>query len=196
VWGGDLKALAPVKRAIDAGKGDSVTVLPYTDPGLASTGILGTQPPRQGLAVLFERTLALGDKASEGNEARGFYMQLQDGAQLLDEIALDKQTRLALVALDGSAIGGLPRALIEAAPADEQSAEVRVDGGVYQVQTLPMSGLAGQGTIAHVVMARPLDGVLSLFPGARLVFAIATFGALLLAATTYATARKLTIVPH
>ncbi len=192
VWGGDLKALAPVKRAIDAGKGDSVTVLSYADPGLSSTGILGAKPPARGLAVLFERTLALGDKASEGSEARGFYLQLQDATQLLDEIALDKQTKLALVALDGTAIGDLPAALVTGAPADDESVELRVDGQLYQVQSLPMNGLAGQGTIAHVVMARPLDGVLSLFPGARLVFALATIASLLLAATTYANARKLT----
>jgi len=191
-WGGDLKALAPVKRAIDAGKGDSVTVLPYADPGLATTGLLGAHPPTHGLAVLFERTLALGDKASEGSEARGFYLQLQDGRQLLDEISLDKQTLLGLVALDGTAIGELPSALIKAAPADEESAEIRVDGRVYQVQSLPMTGLAGQGTIAHVVMARPLDGVLSLFPGARLVFALTAFGCVLLAATTYLSARRIT----
>jgi hypothetical protein len=142
--------------------------------------------------VLFERTLALGDKASEGSEARGFYLQLQDGKQLLDEISLDKQTLLSLVALDGTSIGALPAALLAAAPADDESAEVRVDGRTYQVQSLPMTGLAEQGTIAHVVMARPLDGVLSLFPGARLVFALTAFAALLLAATTYANARKLT----
>ena len=190
-WGGDLKLLAPVKRAIDAGKGDSVTVVPYADPGLAATGVLGASPPRQGLAVLFERTLALGDKASEGSEARGFYLQILDGSQLLDQIALDKQTSLALVALDGTAIGELPPALIAGAPADEQSTEVRASGRTYQVQSLPMMGLAGQGTIAHVVMARPLDGVLSLFPGARLVFALTAIGALLLSATTYLNARHL-----
>jgi serine/threonine protein kinase len=191
-WGGDLKTLAPVKRAIDAGKGDSVTVLPYADPGLATTGILGPRPPSQGLVVLFERTLALGDKATEGSEARGFYLQLQDAKQLLDEIALDKQTLLALVAHDGTAIGEVPLALIKAAPADDTIEEVRVDGVSYHVQSLPMTGLADQGTIAHVVMARPLDGVLSLFPFARLVFALAALAALLLAATTYANARKLT----
>ncbi|HEY5946533.1 MAG TPA: hypothetical protein VIV40_13620, partial [Kofleriaceae bacterium] len=154
---------------------------------------LGARPPSQGLAVLFERTLALGDKASEGNEARGFYLQLQDGKQLLDEISLDKQTLLALVALDGTAIGELPPALIKAALADDQATEVRIDGRTYQVQSLPVAGMTGQGTIAHVVMARPLDGVLSLFPGARLVFALTCIAALLLAATTYATARKLSV---
>ena len=143
--------------------------------------------------MLFERTLALGDKASEGSEARGFYLQLQDGKQLLDEIALDKQTLLALVALDGAAIGELPSALIEAAPADDESAEVRVDGRTYQVQSLPVTGLAGQGTIAHVVMARPLDGVLSLFPGARLVFALAALCAVVIAVGTYVRARRIAV---
>ncbi len=190
-WGGDLKLLAPIKRAIDAGKGDSVTVLSYAEPGLASTGVLGPDPPKHGLAVIYERTLALGDKASEGSEARGFYLQVQDGKQLLDEISLDKQTQLALVALDGTAIGELPSALVAAAPADDESAEVRVDGRTYQVQSLPMTGLAGQGTIAHVVMARPLDGVLALFPGARIVFAITALCALVLAAATSVRARQI-----
>ena len=191
-WGGDLKLLAPVKRAIDAGKGDSVTVLPYSDPGLATTGFLGPKPPQQGLAVLFERTLALGDKASEGSEARGFYLQLADGKQLLDDIALDKQTLLALVAPDGTAIGEVPPALIKAAPPGAM-AELRAGDRTYQVQSLPVAGLTGQGTIAHVVMARPLDGVLSLFPGARLVFAITTIIALALALTTFVRARQITL---
>jgi serine/threonine protein kinase len=191
-WGGDLKLLAPIKSAIDAGKGDSVSVLPYAAPGIATTGVLGPQPPGQGLAVLYERVLALGDKASEGSEARGFYLQLQDGKQLLDDISLDKQTLLALVALDGSFIGELPPALVKAAPADDQSDEVRVDGRTYQVQSLPMAGLAGQGTIAHVVMARPLDGVLTLFPGARIVFALCALTALLVGAATYTRARQIT----
>jgi hypothetical protein len=190
-WGGDLKLLAPVKRAIDAGKGDSVTVLSYADPGLSSTGILGPPPLKSGLAVLFERTLALGDKASEGSEARGFYLQLQDGRHLLDEIALDKQTRLALVSLDGAAIGDLPRTLIDAARDNEESSEVRVGGETYQVQSLPVTGLAGQGTIAHVVMARRLDSVLALFPGARTVFTVAALCALVLALATYVRARRI-----
>jgi serine/threonine protein kinase len=191
-WGGDVKLLAPVKQAIDAGKGDSVTVLPYADPGLRATGVLGTQPPAQGLAVLFVRTLALGDKASGQSEARSFYLQLLDGRQLLDEIRLDKQSLISLVALDGTAIGELPPALIRAAPADGESAELGAGDRVYQVQSLPMTGLAGQGTIAHVVMGRPLDGVLSLFPNARLVFALTTLVALGIAAGTYARSRQIT----
>jgi len=42
------------------------------------------------------------------------------------------------------------------------------------------------------VMARPLDGVLSLFPGARIVFALTAFGALVLATAAYLRARSIT----
>src|SRR5262245_39169214 len=90
MWGGDLTILAPVKRALDAGKGDSVTMLSYADPGLAA---LGSKRSNQGLAVLFERTVALGDKAAEQSEARALYLMLQDGKQLLDDLRLDDETR-------------------------------------------------------------------------------------------------------
>ena len=193
VWGADLKVLAPVKRALDAGKGDSVTVLPYADPGLASTGVLGSAG-RNGLAVLFERTVALGDKASEGSEARALYLQLQDGKQLLDDVRLDDQTLLALVAPDGTSIADdkMPAGLVAEATRHGDVAEVTVAGETYQVQSRPVRGLEGQGTIAHVVMARPLDGVLSLFPGARLVFAFTAVGALALALWTFWRARRFT----
>jgi Mn2+/Fe2+ NRAMP family transporter len=121
--------------------------------GIVGTGLLAV-PVLAGSAAYAVSEL-FGWKAglSRGfHEARGFYLQLQDATQLLDEIALDKQTKLALVALDGTAIGDVPPALVKAAPADEESAEIRVDGQLYQVQSLPMNGLAGQGTIAHVVM--------------------------------------------
>ena len=191
-WGADLKSLAPVKRAIDAGKGDSVTVLPYTDPGLATTGLLGKEP-KQGLAVLFERTVALGDKASEQSEARALYLQVQDGKQLLDDVRLDKQTSLALVALDGTAIAddGMPRDLVRRA--NSTINEVRVDGHSYLVQSRAVAGLERKGTIAHVVMARRLDGVLSLFPGARIVFALTMLLALGVAVGTFVRARQITV---
>ncbi|NVB85332.1 MAG: serine/threonine protein kinase [Kofleriaceae bacterium] len=193
VWGGDLKVLAPVKRALDAGKGDSVTVLPYADPGLASTGVLGSAR-KTGLAVLFERTVALGDKASEGSEARALYLQLQDGKQLLDDVRLDDETLLALVAPDGTSIAddAMPAGLVAAARRQGDIAEVAAGGQTYQVQSRSVRGLEGQGTIAHVVMARPMDGVLSLFPGARRAFTVAAFASLALALWTFWRARKIT----
>ena len=45
---------------------------------------------------------------------------------------------------------------------------------------------------ARVVMARRIDTVLSLFPGARLVFALALVGCVLLAIATAIRARQVT----
>jgi serine/threonine protein kinase len=196
-WGGDLTLLPFVKRSLDAGKGDSVTVVPYLDPALAATHVLGAAPGRPGLAVVFTRTLALGDKATEGSEARAIYLQVQDGQHLLDNVRLDRDAMLALVAPSGQAAGdpGLSPWLVQAAlasPATGGVSEIEDDGRTYQVQVRPIQGLDGQGTIAHVVMARPLAGVLSLFPGARVVFAVAALAALLLSIATFWRARGVT----
>jgi len=175
-WGVDAKSLPFVKRALDAGKGDSVTVLPYADPALRATGLLGKSPPSDGLAVIFVRTLALGDKTTEGSEARALYLQVQDGKQLLETVRLDPEIKLALVTPEGARTGdpGI----------DETDDKV-------QRQTRPVRGLEGQGTIATVVMARPQGGVLSLFPGARIVFALTMIGALALAIAAFLRAREI-----
>ncbi|HSN28031.1 MAG TPA: hypothetical protein VLT45_17205, partial [Kofleriaceae bacterium] len=94
---------------------------------------------------------------------------------------LDKDAQLALVAPDGTMIGAVPPALVDAAPATHEIAEVRYQGDDYQVQMRDVPGLEGQPPIGRVVMARRIKGVLSLFPGARVVFAAAMLGALLLA---------------
>ncbi|HTL34587.1 MAG TPA: protein kinase [Kofleriaceae bacterium] len=188
-WGGDLKVFESVKRALDAGKYDSMTLLPYADPRVTATGILGKSAPTQGMGLLMEKTLALGE--TEGTEARALYLQLQDGKSLLEEIQLDNETGLALVALDGTTSisnAQMPHELVEQSA---DSDEVRVGGKSYQVQTFPILGLDKQ-PIGRVVMARPNDAVLSLFPGARLVFALTMFGALLLAGFTWYRAREIT----
>jgi serine/threonine protein kinase len=177
--GADLTGFDVVKSAINTGKGDSVTVLSSADPRLAP--ILGKQSA--GVTVLFERTLALGDKSQGGSEARVLYLQLQDGKHLLDEIQLDEHTKLALVAPDGTWITNneMPASLVAAGrPADG-----------YEVQSFPVRGL-DDGEIARVVMARPVSAVLSLFPGARLVFALTMIVAIMLAGYTAWRARMMT----
>jgi serine/threonine protein kinase len=191
-WGSDLRELSFVKPALDAGKGDSVTVLPYSDPGLLASRMLGAGGARDGLAVVFVRTLALGDKTTEGSEARALYVQVQDGKQLIDNVRLDDETELALVAPTGQATGTLSRSLVRTALASTAVTEFDDGDHTYQVQARDVRGLEGQGTIAHVVMARPLDGVLSLFPGARIVFALTAIGALVLAIAAVLRARGIT----
>jgi len=188
--GGDLTALAPAKRMLDEGTGEGVAVLPYADPALAKTRLLGTSQ-REGLALLFVRSLALG--ASEGREARALYVQLQDGRRLLDDVRLDSETKLALVAPSGESIRdpGLPESAVRAALATTSVTEIRDGDTMYQVQARDIRGLDKQHTVARVVMARPLHGVLSLFPGARIVFALTALLALALAAVSAVRVRQI-----
>ncbi len=191
VWNTDMRALPPIKAALDAGKGDSVTVVAYADPSVGATQLFGNAPPK-GLALMFARTLALGDTAN--SEARAIYLQLEDGKQLLDDLRLDDKTLLALIAPDGTTIGdeGMSHELVAAAPASGEIVELDDRGHAYQVQARGVPGLDGQSAIGQVVMARKLDGVLTLFPGARLVFMLAALGALAVAAATLVRARQIT----
>jgi predicted Ser/Thr protein kinase len=217
-WGSDARGLPPIQRALDAGTGDSITVLPYGDAAFVASGVLGGTR-RDGLAVIFARTLALGDKQRGQSEARAIYLQVQDGRQLLEDVRLDDDTKLALVAPGGTLVGhpDITPALARAALAAGEVTEVDTDEHTYLVQARAVRGLAGQGTntasaevaalnarsgaagprsapelIAHVVMARPKDGVLSLFPGARVAFVLTALAALGVALATLLRARAIT----
>jgi predicted Ser/Thr protein kinase len=127
-WGTDARGLPPIQRALDAGTGDSITVLPYGDAAFVASGMLG-RTTRDGLAVIFARTLALGDKERGQSVARAIYVQVQDGRQLLEDVRLDDDTRLALVALDGSLVGhpDITPALVRAALAAGDVTEIDTD---------------------------------------------------------------------
>jgi serine/threonine protein kinase len=191
VWNTDTSALPAIRRALDTGA-NSLTVLAYRDPVFAATRMFGSAPP-DGLAVLFARTLALGDKASGQSESRAIYLQILDGKQLLDNLRLDPETMLALVAPDGKTIGdeGMSSTLTFAAPQSGEVAEVMDRGLMYEVQAHRVPGLEGQAFIAQVVMARKL-AILTLFPDARLVFALAALAALAVSLATALRARSIT----
>src|SRR5262249_5683410 len=115
---------------------------------------------------------------------------------LLEQLELDKKnkrTLLAVVAPDGTMIAdpGLTREMADAARHDGATTTVTANGQEFMVQSVAMNGVEGQGEIARVIMARKLDGVLQLFPGARLVFALATIGMLLIAVATALRARAI-----
>jgi hypothetical protein len=123
-------------------------------------------------------------------------MVMYDGDQILRDISLDPRqgsddtTELALVA-DHTRVGKLAPELVAAAPASGEITEVRFHGSSYEVQARPMRTTTGE-EYARVVMARRIDTVLSLFPGARLVFALALVGCALLAIATAIRARQVT----
>ena len=189
-WGQDLSAIPAIKRVFD-GAGDSITVESYADPVLVRTGILG-KGHTSGLAIMFARTLELGDKTKGVSEARAIYLQFENGNQLLDDVRLDRDTLLALVSVDGTTTGdaGALR-LVEAAPSDGAIVDVSDGGHRYRVQSRPVFGLDSRNTIARLVMARRADGVLQLFPGARIVFALMTLLTMLLFGYAARRARKI-----
>jgi predicted Ser/Thr protein kinase len=170
VWKTDLLQLPFIRHAIDAGSVNSMTLMSLRDPQLVATGVLGPTP-RAGLAVLFTRTLTI------GGVPRSLCIQILGATDLLDDIRLDDTTRLSLVALDGTTDGDVP-----------------TDRTGYQVQTVVLSDplVANGAPIGTLVMARAATSPLALFPGARLVFALALLAALTLAATTRVRARHIT----
>ncbi len=174
-WGTDLIQLPWIKRAFDAGAGNSMTLQRYDDPRLVATEVLGASSPA-GLAVLFTRTLSVGETA------RSQFLQIVAARQLLEDIRLDDETDLSLVSLDGTVDGTVSSEIGTSAPE-----------GV-QVRTIPLSNPLVQGgePIGRLVMARPIDSVLSLFPHARTVFALAMLAAILAALFTSQRARAIT----
>ncbi len=178
----DLSILPWVKQALDAGSGNSTILVRYDDPQLVATKVLGPRPPT-GLAMVFARTRSLGEAAKTQ------FFQIVEARGLLDQIRLD-DTLLSIVAPDGTPVGDVPDRVVAIAPADGQ-AELTVDGVAYEVQARPLMGFGPQ-PIGRLVMAQRMDGVLSLFPNARLVFALGMVGALGLALATMLRALRIT----
>ncbi|HEX4422084.1 MAG TPA: serine/threonine-protein kinase [Kofleriaceae bacterium] len=173
----DLMQLPWVVSALTQ-KDRSITLVRTDEPALARAGLLGPTPP-PGLDFIYTRTLVLGNDRTK--EVGGAFIEAVDAARLFGEIRLDQRTRLSIVADDGTAIGDVPVALVRLAAARDGIASAAVDGGMFQVLAQPIRGFDNQ-VVGKVVMARQLDSVLvSLFPGARLVFELALVGAILVA---------------
>lgn len=181
-WRNDLTQLPWIKRALDTGDGNFMTLTRYDDPALGATGLLGPLPPT-GLAVLFTRTLSLGESA------KSQFLQVVSAAQLLDDIRLDDETQLSLVALDGTSEGSVPISII--ARATDGTSELTSNGASYAVQALSLANpqVPNGEPIGRLVMARPTGSVLALFPGARIVFALALILAIGVALATAVRAR-------
>ena len=182
-WKAQLDKMPAIKRALDAGRGDFLTAIGYDEPAFAAAHLFGAAPPA-GLVVMFARAL------EHGGEPGGVFLQFVAGRDVLDGIQLD-DTELGLVAPGGRSVGAVPAALARAAPPSGEVAEARYGGKLYQVQARPLLDSEGQ-PFARVVMARPVPGVLSLFPHARIVFVLAALGALMLAGWAALRARQIT----
>ncbi|HEX3764193.1 MAG TPA: hypothetical protein VHW23_36115, partial [Kofleriaceae bacterium] len=176
----DLTRLPWVKTALTQ-KDRTISLVRTDDAALVASGLLGASPP-PGLGFLYTRTLMLGNDRTK--EVASAFIEEVDAARLFGEIKLDEQTRLSIVAPGGTAIGNVPPALVRVAAVTAGTAEAAAGGATYQVLAQPIRGFDNQ-IVGDVVMARKLDSVLlSLFPGARGVFALAMLGALAVALTS------------
>jgi len=184
----DLTQLPWVKMALTQ-KDRTITLVRTDDKLLVESGLLGPNPPPV-LGFIYTRTLVLGNDKTK--EVASAFIEAVDAAKLFREITLDDQTRLSIVAPDGTAIGAVPAALVKVAAGTTGTTDVVVDGAMYQVLAQPIRGFDNQ-VVGNVVMARKLDSVLlSLFPGARLVFTLAMLGAIALAGVSALRTRQIT----
>ncbi|HET7500333.1 MAG TPA: serine/threonine-protein kinase [Kofleriaceae bacterium] len=184
----DLAQLPWVKTALTQ-KDRSITLVHTDDQVLVATGLLGPAP-HPGLGLIYTRTLVLGNDKTK--EVASAFIEEVDAAKLFGEIRLDVKTRLSIVAPDGTAIGDVPIALVRAAQPSSRIVEAALAGATYQVLAQPIRGFDNQ-VVGHVVMARRLDSVLlSLFPGARLMFALAMIVAIAVATLGAVRTRQIT----
>jgi serine/threonine protein kinase len=191
VWNTDTRTIPAVKRALDTGTGTNISVQSYADAMFAKGQIFGNAPPH-GLVVMHLRTLALGNNSTHSNETRAILIQFDDITEVLERLHLDDKTLLAVVAPNNTFVGdaGLTEDLIRAAPRDG-IAQVQSNGHDYQVLQLAITDHE-KHEIGEVVMARRVDGMLMLFPHARLVFVLAMLAALGVAIGTTFRARRIT----
>ncbi|MBS1122131.1 MAG: protein kinase [Deltaproteobacteria bacterium] len=187
-WHTDLKQLPWIKSALDSGREKTIVLQRTDDDKLVKTGILGTQPPS--LGFFFARTLFLGSGSTKENS--GTLVQSLDASLLIDDIRLDEDMLLSIVAPDGVHTDEKLDDLVKSALDDGSIKEAEHEGSLYQVKSQKLTGFDGS-TVGRVVMANKLGGVLSeLFPGARTVFALAALGALGIAVIAMLRTRQLT----
>jgi len=183
----DLSQLPWVKTAMTQ-KDRTITLVRTDDPALRATGLLGPYTP-PGLGFVYTRSLVLGNDQNKAFASA--FIEEVDAVKLLGEIKLDDKIRLSIVAPDGTAIGEVPGALIRTAQATGTT-EAEAGGVMYQVLAQPISAFDNQ-IVGTVVMARRLDSVLlSLFPGARGVFALAMIAAIAVAVASGLRMRQIT----
>jgi serine/threonine protein kinase len=169
----DLTQLPWIAQAIETGRGNAMRILRNDDPQLVATKLLG-EAPSSGMSVLFART---------GTGGTSLFIQLIDIDDVLAYMKMG--TLLSIVTPEGEARGDVPPALLAEMPENMTTAkEVTLGRQTYQVLAKDITGPDGT-RVGRVVMASRIDGVLSLFPHARTVFAVAMLAAFFVAVAMF-----------
>ena len=173
----DLTQLPSVRQAMQTDKANIMRLVRNDDPTLVATKLLGNAA-HDGMSIMFTRT---------GTGGTSLFLQLVDADSVLAYMKMG--TLLSILGPDGDTRGDVPTELLARLPATDAITEVTIDTKTYQLRAVDMVGPDGM-TVGRVVMASRVDGVLSLFPGARTVFAFAMIGAALVAIGMFAAARS------
>ncbi len=169
----DLTQLPWIAQAIETGRGNAMRILRNDDAQLTATKLLG-EAPSSGMSVLFART---------GTGGTSLFIQLIDVDDVLAYMKMG--TLLSIVTPEGEARGDVPLALLAELPPNATTAkEITLGRQTYQVLAKDLTGPDGT-RVGRVVMASRIDGVLSLFPHARTVFAVAMLAAFLVAVVMF-----------
>jgi serine/threonine protein kinase len=169
----DLTQLPWIAQAIETGRGNNMRILRNDDALLTASKMLG-DVPQPGMSVLFART---------GTGGTSLFVQLIDVDDILAYIKMS--TLLSIVTPEGDARGDVPLELLAGMRDDiKTTQEVALGTRTYQVLAKDITGPDGT-RVGRVVMASRIDGVLSLFPHARTVFAVAMIVAFLVAAAMF-----------
>jgi hypothetical protein len=175
----DLTQLPWVAAALQSGEGNSMQLVRNDDPKLVATKVLG-EKPRTGMSFMFTRA---------GRGGSSVFIQMLDADAALQYMNVT-DTLLSIVGRDGSSRGTVPPEIVTRVAWSDAVDEIEVDTATYRVLAKPIYGPDKQ-LVGSVVMAARVDGVLSLFPGARTVLAVAMLAAIGVAIAMYLRARQL-----
>jgi hypothetical protein len=175
----DLTQLPWVAAALQSGEGNSMQLVRNDDPKLVATKVLG-EKPRTGMSFMFTRA---------GRGGSSVFIQMLDADAALQYMNVT-DTLLSIVGRDGSSRGTVPPEILARAASSDAVDEIEVDTSTYRALAKPIYGPDKQ-LVGSVVMAARVDGVLSLFPGARTVLAAAMLAAIGVAIAMYLRARQL-----
>ncbi len=175
----DLTQLPWIGKAMEPKK-SSMRLVSNNEPTLVATRIFGDKPP-PGMSFLYTRS----------SDGTSLFLRLVDVDDVVRYMKMTEGALLSIVAPDGNARGDVPLDLLARVTAPtENIREIEIDTKTYQVLAKAIVDPDDQ-RVGLVVMASRVDGVLSLFPHARLVFAVAMIAAILVAIGMFMRARSL-----